>query len=211
MSMFSLMLKQTVSLAFRKGGGAFGACAFYIIIVVLFTFALGPEAMAANAGAVMCVGLLLASVSTLPLFYERDHEDGMLEQLLLQPVVLEWLVFAKIAGQWISSVLPMLVVSPLLAVTANLDSGQTWHAMGMLLLASPTVVALGSIAAALTLGSKRGGLLQALVVMPLYVPVLIFAASSGEQGALWFLTGMLLGSLPVSCFVSAALIRVSQD
>jgi len=211
MSMFSLMLKQTVRLAFRKGGGAFGTCAFYVIVVTLFTFALGPDALAQQAGAVMCVALLLSSVSALPLFYERDHEDGTLEQLLLQPVVLEWLVFAKIVGQWISCLLPMLLVSPLLAVTANLDGQQTLRAMGMLLLASPTIVALGSIAAALTLGSKRGGLLQALVVMPLYVPVLIFAASSGEEGALWFLTGMLFASLPVSCFVSAALIRLSQD
>lgn len=211
MSMWSLMLKQTVSLAFRKGGGAFGTCAFYIIIVTLFTFALGPEAMAAQAGAVMCVGLMLASVSALPLFYERDHEDGMLEQLLLQPVVLEWLVLAKIAGHWVSAILPMLLVSPLLAIMANLDSQQTMRAMGMLLLASPTVVALSSIAAALTLGSKRGGLLQALVVMPFYVPVLIFAVSGGEHGALLFLTGMMCFSLPLACFVSAALIRVSQD
>ncbi len=209
--MFSLMLGQTVSLAFRKGGGAFGTCAFYIIIVTLFTFALGPEAMAAQAGAVMCVGLLLASISALPLFYERDHEDGTLEQLLLQPVVLEWLVLAKIVGQWVSLVVPILIVSPLLAVTANMDSAQTWHAVSMLVLASPTVIALGSIAGALTLGSKRGGLLQALVVMPLYVPVLIFAASAGQQGALLLLTGMLCGMLPLACFVSAALIRISQD
>ena len=211
MSLFSLMLRQTVHLAFRKGGGAFGTCGFYIIVVTLFTFALGPEVMARQAGAVMCVALLLASVSALPLFYERDHEDGTLEQLLLQPVVLEWLVAAKIAGQWLSIIVPMLVVSPLLAVTANMDAGQCARAMGMLLLASPTVVALGSIAGALTLGSKRGGLLQALVVMPLYVPVLIFAVSGGQEGAVWLLTGMLFGSLPLGCFVSAALIRISQD
>jgi heme exporter protein B len=211
MNMFRLMLKQTVSLAFRKGGGAFGVVAFYIIIVTLFTFALGPDAMSKQAGAVMCVALLLSSVSALPLFYERDHEDGTLEQLLLQPVVLEWLVGAKILGQWVSAFVPMLLVSPLLAVMANLDGAQMGQALGVLFLASPTVAALSSIAAALTLGSRRGGLLQALVVMPLYVPVLIFAASAGEQGALLFLTGLLFGSLPLSCYISAALIRISQD
>ncbi len=211
MSMFGLMLGQTVSLAFRKGGGAFGTCGFYIIVVTLFTFALGAEAMAANAGAVMCVAMLLASISALPLFYERDHEDGTLEQLLLQPVMLEWLVAAKILGQWVAVILPVLLVSPLLAVTANLDAGQCAKVMGMLLMASPTVVAIGSIGAALTLGNKRGGLLQALVVMPLYVPVLIFAASGGQDGAMWLLTGMLFASLPLACFVSAALIRISQD
>ncbi|MBY0407481.1 MAG: heme exporter protein CcmB, partial [Rickettsiales bacterium] len=129
----------------------------------------------------------------------------------LQPVVLEWLVFAKIAGQWVASVLPILLVSPLLAMAANLSGAQMAQALWLLVLASPTVVALGSIASALTLGARRGGLLQALVVMPLYVPVLIFAASAGEHGALLFLTGMMLGSVPLACFVSAALIRISQD
>lgn len=211
MSLCRLILAQTVGLAFRKGGGAFGLCGFYIIIVTLFTFALGPEAMAEQAAAVMCVALLLASVAGLPLFYERDHEDGTLEQLLLQPVVLEWLVLAKIAGQWVSSVLPMLLVSPLLAVMADLDAERMLRVMGLLLLASPSIVALGSIAAALTIGSRRGGLLQALVAMPLYVPVLIFAASAGEQGAMPLLAGMLCGFLPLSCVASAALIRISQD
>lgn len=211
MSPFSLILNQTVTLAYRKGGGAFGTMAFYIITVTLFTFALGPENMSAHAGAVMCVGLLLASVTALPQFYERDFEDGTLEQFLLQPMLLELLVLAKICGQWLANILPILVATPLLAVMANLSGTQTLQALLILLLASPTIVALGSIAAALTIDSRRGGLLQALIVMPLTIPVLIFAASAGGQGALWFLTGMLLASVPLSCYVSAALIRVSQD
>lgn len=209
--MFYLILKQTIQLAFRKGGGALGTCAFYIIIVTLFTFALGPENMQAHAGAVMCVGLLLASVTALPLFYERDYEDGTLEQLLLQPTMLELLVLAKTAGQWVACIVPILIVSPLLAITANLNQEQTIHALLLLFLASPTISALSSIAAALTLGAKRGGLLQALIIMPLYIPVLIFAASSGENGAILFLSGMLFASVPLSCFISASLIRMSQD
>jgi heme exporter protein B len=208
--MFNLLLIQTVKLAFRKGGGALGACAFYVIVVTLFTFALGTGGMKAHGAAAMCVALLLSTVTVLPLFYERDFEDGTLEQFLLQPVLLEMLVLAKICGQWLATVLPMLAVSPLLALMANLDTAGTLQMMLRLALATPTIVALASIAAALTIGSRRGGLLQALVVLPLYIPVLIFAASGG-QGAILFLCGMMFAALPLSCFVSAALIRMSQD
>lgn len=210
MNAFWLVLTQTVQLAFRKGGGGFGTMAFYIIVVTLFTFALGPEPMREHASAVMCVALLLSVVTALPLFYERDFEDGTLEQYLLQPAMLEILVLAKICGQWLACIVPILLVSPLLAVMANLDGGQIAHAVVLLVLASPTVVALGSVAAALTLGSRRGGLLQSLVVMPLYIPVLIFTTAGAEGGA-WFLAGMLFAALPLSCYVSAALIRISQD
>ncbi len=209
--LFWLVLGQTVRIAFRKGGGAFGTLAFYVIIVTLFTFGLGPEGMHQHAGAVLCVALLMANITALPLLYERDFEDGTLEQFLLQPVLLEVLVLAKICGQWIASVLPLLVVSPLLALMSNLPAGQILHVAAMLLLASPTVVALGSIAAALTMGSKRGGLLQSLVIMPLYIPVLIFASSVGGEAAYLSLAAMMCASLPIACYISAALIRISQD
>lgn len=208
--MFTLILKQTVVHAFRKGGGALGTCAFYIIVVTLFTFALGPDIMADHAGAAMTVAMLLSSLIALPLFYERDFEDGLLEQFLLQPVMLELVVLAKIAGHWLAIALPILAVSPFLALLSDLDAEQTRRALILLLLASPSMVAIGSIAAALTIGAKRGGLLQALITLPLYIPLLIFAASGGE-GAIGFLTAMLLALLPMACWVSAALIRLSQD
>jgi heme exporter protein B len=209
MSPFSLVFRQTLKLAFRKGGGAFGACAFYVIIVTLFTFALGAQVMAEHASAVLCVAMLLSIITSLPLLFERDHEDGTLEQYLLQPTPLEWLVAAKIAGQWCAQMLPILLVSPLLALTANLSATQTLEALRMLLLASPTLVCLGAVGAALTLGSKRGGLLQALIVMPLYIPVLIFA--SGGAGGILFLAAMGCASVPLGVIVCAALVRLSQD
>lgn len=209
--MFLLVLSQTLNHAFRKGGGAFGTCAFYIIIITLFSFALGPETLHVHAGAVMCVAMLLASITALPLMYERDYEDGTLEQFQLWPVALELLVLAKILGQWLAIILPILAVSPLVAIFANLDPEQTISAFLLLLLASPTMVAIGSVAAALTVGTKRGGLLQALVTLPLYIPILIFAASAGAQGAIWLLTGMLCASIPITCFISAGLIRMSIE
>lgn len=208
--MFTLILLQTIQLAYRKGGGALGGMAFYIIIVTLFTFALGPEEMRHYAGAVMCVALLLSAVTMLPLFYERDEEDGTLEQYLLQPAMLEALVLAKICGQWLAIAVPMLVVSPLLAAMAGLDASETLHALLLLSLVTPSTIAIGSIAAALTLGARRGGLLQAIIVLPLYIPLLILAAIGGG-GAMLALAAILFASLPLSCWASAALIRVSQD
>lgn len=214
MRIFSLILSQVINLSFRKGGGALGACAFYVIVVTLFTFAIGPQAMSKYATAIMCVSTLLAIITTLPLLFERDHEDGTLEQLLLQPVLLELLVLAKICGQWCSHMIPILLASPLLAIMAGLSFEQTIHTITTLLLASPVMVALGAIGAALTIGSKRGGLLQALVVMPLYIPVLIFAAASGQevgQGSAVFLLGMNLIAIPAACYVCSSLIRINAD
>ncbi len=207
--MFSLILSQSVQLAFRKGGGAFGTCAFYIIVVTLFTFAVGPEAMHKFGGAVLCVAMLLAFITSLPLMYERDYEDGTLEQFLLQPTPLELLALAKIVGQFLASILPIMLLSPLLAIMAGIQVEELLPLLGRLALSSICIVSIGSIAATLTLGARRGGLLQALIMLPLYTPVLIFAASG--QGGLLFLAGIACASLPLSCLVSAALIRASGN
>ncbi len=210
MKVFLLILMQSLRLSFRKGGGAFGSCAFYMIVVTSFTFSIGPEAIKNYATGVMCISMLLATITTLPLLFERDYEDGTMEQFMLQPVLLELLVLAKICGQWCSHIIPILAVSPLLAIMADMTAEQTAHAMLILLLASPTMVAFGAIGAALTIGSKRGGLLQALVIMPLYVPVLIFSSANG-QGNIIFLTGMFLASIPLACYSCCALIRANSD
>ncbi len=209
--MFQLVLSQSISQSFRRGGGAFGACAFYIIIVTLFAFALSPDTLSKHAGAVMCVAMLLASITAMPLLFERDHEDGTLEQYLLWPVALELLMLAKIAGQWIAVTLPILLASPLMAMFAGLEFETALSAMLQLLLASFSMIAVGSIAAALTLGARRGGLLQALITLPLYVPILIFASASSGAGALMFLGAIALASWPLACFLCAAIIKVTCD
>lgn len=208
--MFKLILTQTVTLAFRKGGGALGTVAFYVIAMTFFTFALGPDIMTQYAGAAMAVAMLLASLIALPLIYERDYEDGTLEQLLLSPAPLEIITLAKICGQWLAIALPILIASPLIALMCNLPWEELQRSWWLLLFASPSMVAIGSIGAALTIGTKRGGLLQALIVLPLYIPLLIFAAS-GAEGAPLILAAILCASVPVACYVSAALLRLSLD
>jgi len=209
--MFQLVLSQSISQSFRRGGGAFGACAFYIIIVTLFAFALSPDTLSKHAGAVMCVAMLLASITAMPLLFERDHEDGTLEQYLLWPVAFELLMLAKIAGQWIAVTLPILLASPLMAMFAGLEFETALSAMLQLLLASFSMIAVGSIAAALTLGARRGGLLQALITLPLYVPILIFASASSGAGILLFLSAMALVLWPLSCFVCGAILRIVSE
>jgi len=206
--MFSLVLNQTIKLAFRKGGGAMGCLAFYIIIFTLFTFALAPEAMREYALAVMCVSLVLASVTAQPLIFEADFEDGMLEQYVLKAPLLEAVVLAKLVGQWMVQLLPVLVIMPLLGVMAGLDGRYSAEIFMRMLLLSPSIAALGVMTAAFTLGSRRGGLLPALLMLPLLMPLVIFASSMGGQGAWLLLAASALVSVPFSCFVSAAILRM---
>jgi len=207
--MFSLMLGQTIKLAFRKGGGAFGTLAFYIIVFTLFAFALSPEAMKHYALAVMVVALVLASVTGQPLIFERDHEEGMLEQYVLKASSLEAVIFAKLVGQWVVQLLPILVTLPLLMMMAGLENKEAYDAMLRMILLSPSIAAIGVMTAAFTLGSRRGGLLPALISLPLLMPIVIFASSVGGAGAVLLLAAAALVSVPFSCFVSAAVVRIS--
>ena len=207
--MFNLILTQTIKLSFRKGGGAMGCLAFYIIIFTLFAFALSPEAMREYALAVMCVSLVLASVTAQPLIFEQDEEDGMIEQYILKADALEWVVLAKFLGQWVVQLLPILLTLPLLAMMAGLPAAQALETCLRMLLLSPSIVAIAVFTAALTLGSKRGGLLPALVSLPLLVPLVIFASSLEGQGAALLLAAFACVSVPFSSYVSAALLRLS--
>ncbi len=206
--MFKAVLNQTLSLAFRKGGGAMGALAFYVIVFTLFTFALGPEGMLRDALAVMCVALLLSSVIAVPHIFERDYEDGMLEQYLLQPIMLEVIIGAKLLGMWVVQLLPILLIAPLLCLMAGLDVAESSELLWRLFLLSPSMAAIATLTAALTIGSKRGGVLPALISLPLSIPLIIFAAGVHGNGAMLLLAAFAFASVPLTCFVSAALIRV---
>jgi heme exporter protein B len=206
--MFNLVFSQTVTLAFRKGGGAMGTLAFYIVIFTLFAFALSPEALKHYAVAVMTVALVLASVTSQPLVFERDEEEGMLEQFVLKAPVLEIVVLAKLVGMWVVQLLPILIALPLLLLMAGLDGAQSYDVMVRMLLLSPSICAIGVLTAAFTLGSKRGGLLPALISLPLLMPLVIFASSLTGAGALLLLAAAALASVPFACYVSAAILRL---
>lgn len=207
--MFKLVFTQTITLAFRKGGGAWGCLAFYVIVFTLFAFALSPEAMREYALAVLVMALVLASVTAQPLIFERDEEEGMLEQYVLKSPALEGIVLAKLIGQWVVQLLPILLTLPLMTLMAGLEEEPARAVMWRMLLLSPSVAAIGVLTAAFTLGDKRGGLLPALIMLPLLMPIVIFASSIGGAGTLLLLGAAALVSVPFSCYVSAAILRIS--
>lgn len=206
--MFSLVLTQTIKLAFRKGGGAFGTLAFYLIVFTLFTFALSPEALKDYALAVLAVAMVLASVTAQPLIFERDYEEGMLEQYVLKSPALEVVVLAKLIGQWAVQFLPILMTMPLLTMMAGLDSEHSQEVAIRLALLSPSIAAISVLTAAFTLGDNRGGLLPALIMLPLLMPIVIFASSMSGAGALLLLAAAALASVPFCCYVGAAVLRI---
>ncbi len=206
--MFFLILTQTLILSLRKGGGALGTLGFYVLVFTLFTFAMGQEGIHRYALPVMCVALLLANVVSLPLLYERDFEDGMLEQYLLAPMALELLVLAKLIGQWMVQLLPIVLMLPLLGIMANVTLQTNSENCLRLFLISPSLIAVGSLTAALTLGSKRGGVLPALISLPLTIPLVIFGCNVAGEGAMLMLAAFALASVPLACWLSAAILRM---
>ena len=169
-------------------------------MATLFTLAIGPEPriLARVAGAVLMVAALLSATLSFDRLFQQDFEDGTLDQLLLAPPPLEWVVLIKCAGHWLTSGLPLVVVAPLLAVFMNLPPATFWVTMAAVLMATPALSLIGAVGAALAVGARRAGVLVAVLVLPLAVPVLIFAVSAIDAAALSAPTQphlMLLGAV----------------
>jgi heme exporter protein B len=206
--MLILLIKQAVNLSFRKGK-MFSVCAFYSMAAVLFIFALGSQIFEQNADFIMCISMLFATLTTLPQMFKHDYEDGTLEQLFLQPISLELLIFAKIIGQWFAYILPVLLISPLILLIVDAQFLPMHHLLMVLVLASPTIVVAGAITSSLALRNKRSGLLQVLVTLFFYVPVLLFTTCNNTNSEILYLIAMLLVSLPIAYYFCAALVRKS--
>ena len=194
---------------------------FYVIVVTLFPLATTPERslLAAIGPGVLWVAALLASLLSLPRLFAADHADGTLEQIALSPWPLPALVSGKIAAHWLTTGLPIVLLAPLLSAQYALERDAMWVLTAALLLGTPILSLLGGIGAALTLGLRGGGSLLALLVLPLYVPVLIFGAGSvdavraGLSAAphLSLLGAGLLVALVAAPFAAAAAVRVALD
>jgi heme exporter protein B len=207
-----LIFKRDLSISAKRGGGVFATLGFCLIAFSCFGFSLGPDALQQYAAKVLVVAVLLSFLIALPGLFERDYEDGTLEQYLLQPSALEWLVLAKLCAFWCACAVPLLVLTPLLALMAGLNGDDTSGIVFALLLATPTLSAIGTLGAAFTLGVRKSGITQALIVLPLYVPPLIFTAGAAENAnAFALLAAMALVSVPLSCLLTAGLLRLSAD
>lgn len=216
--MIALLLRD-LKLALRAGGGFGLGLAFFLIVTVMVPFSVGPqsELLSRIAPGVLWLGALLACLLSLDRLLALDWEDGSLDLLATAPLPLESIVTIKALAHWITTGLPLVLAAPVLGVLLNLpEPGFLWLVIS-LLLGTPALSVIGTFGAALTVGLKRGGLLMSLLVMPLYVPTLIFGSEVARRGAedmavqtpLLLLAGISAASIALLPFASAAVLRVN--
>jgi len=215
------LLRRDLTLAWRRRGDIAMPVLYALIVTTLFPFAVGPEPtlLARIAGGVVFVTVLLAVLLSLDQLFRADIEDGSMEQLMLAPQPLALLVGMKVLAHWITSALPLIVVAPLLASMLKLPSVAMPALVLALAIATPLLSLLGGVLVALTAGSKRSGMLLALMLLPLCVPVVIFAAgavAAAQEGLPWIAPIAWLGAGLVMAVVlaplaSAAALRIAMD
>lgn len=213
------LLIRDLRLAFRAGGGFGLGLAFFLILTIMVPFSIGPETaqLAAVAPGVLWLGALLACLLSLDRMLALDWEDGTLDLLATAPLPLEGVVLTKALAHWLTTAVPLVLAAPVLGVLLSLPQGGFWWVTLSLLCGTPALSVIGSFGAALTVGLKRGGLLLSLLVMPLYVPTLIFGAEVARRGALGMaaetplllLCGITLGSCALLPFAAAHVLRVN--
>ena len=222
MSPFATLLKRDLRLAVREGGAIGTALGFYLVVVALIPLGLGPDLklLSRIAPGVLWIALLLSALLSLGRVFETDHEDGSLEVMATGPLPLELVAAAKSIAHWLSTALPLTVMAPLLGLLLNLELAAYPLLVLTMLVGTPAISFLGAIGAALTLGARRGGLLIALLVLPLYVPTLIFGISAigaallgpaGFQPSLLILAAISLFAAVLGPFAAAAALRLQLN
>jgi heme exporter protein B len=217
MRAFASLLRRDLRLALRSPGDSATVVLFFVLAVVLFPFGVGPEpnTLARIAAGILWVTALLACLLSVERLFQLDAEDGSLELIALSPAPLELLALAKCLAHWLTTGLPLIAAAPILALMLNLPVDGFATLLVALLLGTPTLSLLGAIGAALTLGARRGGVLLPLLVLPLYVPVLVFGAAAVDAAVLGLSprphllleAGLLAVALPIAPFAIAAAVR----
>ena len=215
------ILRRDLRLALRGSGDSVMAVIFFVLAAILFPFGVGPDtAVLARIGAgIIWVTALLAAMLSVERLFLGDFEDGSLDNLVLTALPLEFVVLAKTAAHWLTTGLPLLIAAPILGVLFNLPADALPALIASLALGTPTLSLIGAIGSALSLGARRGGVLISLIVLPLYIPVLIFgvgvvdaAATGGNAGALMMILGaLLLASLALAPWAAAAALRQALE
>ncbi len=211
------VLLRDLRISMRQGSDIVVVVMFFVITVALFPFGVGPEGniLARIAAGVVWVCAMLATLLSLDRMFLNDYEDGSLEQLALAPVPLEAIVLAKAGAHWLVTGLPLILAAPVLATLLNMAPEGYVTLFFVMLLGTPTLSLIGAIGASLTLGARRAGVLVSVLVLPLYIPGLIFAVGAIDAASmsmparphLLFLGAMLAGTLPLAPWASAAAIR----
>lgn len=216
--MIALLIRD-LRLAFRAGGGFGLGLAFFLIVVILVPFALGPDRtlLRVIAPGILWLGALLACLLSLDRLFALDFEDGSLDLMATSPLPLESVALVKALAHWLTTGLPLVIGAVPLGLMVNLPAqGYGWLVLS-LLIGTPALSVIGCFGAALSVGVKRGGLLMSLLVLPLYVPTLIFGAELARRGAdglavqtpLVLLAGITLGTIALMPIATAACLRVN--
>ncbi|WP_438990468.1 heme exporter protein CcmB [Lentibacter sp.] len=213
------LLNRDLRLAMRAGGGFGLGLSFFLIVVVLIPFGVGPETslLGRIAPGVLWVAALLACLLSLDRMFALDFEDGSLDLLVTSPLPLEGIITVKAIAHWLTTGLPLVAAAPVFALLMSLPANGYFALVLSLLIGTPALSVIGAFGAALTVGIKRGGLLLSLLVLPLYVPTLIFGAEVARRGAesqpytspLLLLAGISFAALALLPFASAAVLRVN--
>jgi heme exporter protein B len=221
MSAFTTLVARDLRLALRQGGDAAMVIAFFALTVVLFPFGVGPEPelLQRIAAGIVWVTALLAALLSLERLFQADYEDGSLEALALLPLPLEAQVLAKCLAHWLVTGLPLIIVAPLLALLLHLDSAGYPALIAGMILGTPILSLVGAIGAALSLGARRGGVLLSLLVLPLYIPILIFGVAAieaeiagfGARPHLLLLAALLVLAVGLVPFAAAAALRLALE
>ena len=221
MNGLSEIILRDLRLALRQGSDSVMVVTFFVLTVVLFPFGIGPEVniLERVSAGVLWVTALLASMLSLDRLFLADYEDGSLELLALTPTALEVLVIGKVIAHWLTTGLPLMVAAPVLAVLLHMNADGFGTLLLTLLLGTPTLSLIGAMGAALVLGARRGGVLLSLLVLPLYVPVLIFGVGAIDasvqgmpaQSQLLLLGGILVAALPLAPLAAAAALRQALE
>lgn len=219
MQSFLALVRRDLGLAVREGGAVGTALGFYLIVVTMLPLGLGPDLkqLGRIAPGMLWIALLLAALLSLARIFESDDEDGSLDVLTTGSLPLEAVAAAKSLAHWISTGIPLTLLAPLLGLLLNLDLDAYLPLIATMLVGTPAISFLGAVGAALTLKARRGGLLIALLVLPLFIPTLIFGISAvtsivldtgGSRAAFLILSAISLGSLVIGPVASAAALRL---
>jgi heme exporter protein B len=213
------LLWRDIVLALRIGGGGLMGAGFFLLVVTLTPLGLGgeTETLSRIAGGVLWVAALLACLLSLDRLFQADFEDGTLDLIMLSPLPLEATVMLKALAHWITTGLPLVLLGPLLAITLNLPGSAYPALIASLAIGTPGLSMIGAVGAALTVGIRRGGLLLSALVLPLYIPTLVFGAQAVDRAAvgldatvpLMMLGAMTLVSAGIGPFATAAALRVN--
>jgi len=219
--MFRWVVVRDLMLAWRRRADVLSTLFFFVIVVSLFPLGIGPETqlLRSIAPGVVWVAALLASMLSLGRVFQNDEQDGTLEQLLLTPQPLYLVVLGKVLAQWLVSEVPLVLIAPLLGIQFGLDPNTLLILFVSLLIGTPILSLIGSIGAALTLGLRGGGTLIALLILPLYIPVLIFGAgavdasinSVSSHANLYLLGAFLVVSLVFAPWATSSALRISLE